>query len=276
MITPTLEEGLHKDEAFMRSPGALERYIKVAQMGSNTQMACQIHLQQASYPDLPRYSPSPLPHGFNTVSFNSLTGLPEDIVRHTLEIDGHAPRQAEEYIRKLGFKFEVDESDDWICRTADGNCVLACTNCDRWYMHNPVNCDKTCRMCHSPPDKHTQTCIHYKAWACKHSIQIPPEKGKGKAAAVDRLSTSQASRRARAGDRHCLQMLDNSRLGKHHRTPDQSSRMPAIIEQFAHITAEAAHPIDKEHAQRLNEQAEFVAALHEQAVDTILATPEEP
>ena len=50
--------------------------------------------------------------------------------------------------------------------------------------------------------------------------------------------------------------------------------MLTIIEQFAHIVAEAAHPVDEEHAQHLDEQAEFVAALHKQAVDTILTTPE--
>ena len=52
--------------------------------------------------------------------------------------------------------------------------------------------------------------------------------------------------------------------------------MLTIIEQFAHIMAEVAHLINKEHTQHLNEQAEFVAALHKQTVDTILATPEEP
>ena len=192
------------------------------------------------------------------------------MLRHTLEIDGHTPRQAEEYLRKLGFQFEVDESGDWVCRTADNNRVLACTNCDKWYMHNPVDCDKPCRMCHMPPDKHTLTCIRYKTWARKHGIQIPPDPSR------DRPSTSQASRRPRTGDRRRLQMPDNSRLGKRRLTPDQSGRMLAIIEQFARIAAEAAQPISDEHAQRLKEQAEFVAALHEQAVDTILATPEEP
>ena len=49
-----------------------------------------------------------------------------------------------------------------------------------------------------------------------------------------------------------------------------------IIEQFAHIMAEAAMPISDKHAQCLKEQADFVAVLHEQAIDTILATPEEP
>ena len=127
-----------------------------------------------------------------------------------------------------------------------------------------------------PPDKHTLTCIRYKAWVCKHGIQIPPEKGKDKAATFDHLSASQASRGARTGDRRRLQMPDNSRLGKRRLMPDQSSRMLTIIKQFARIVAEAAHRIDEEHAQCLNEQAEFVAALHEQAVDTILATPEEP
>ena len=52
--------------------------------------------------------------------------------------------------------------------------------------------------------------------------------------------------------------------------------MLAIIEQFAHIVVEAAMPISDEHAQRLEEQADFVAVLHEQAVDTILAMPEQP
>ena len=111
------------------------------------------------------------------------------------QIDGHTPRQAEEYLRKLGFKFEVDESNDWICRAHDGNRVLACTNCDKWYVHNPVDCDKPCRMCKSPPDKHTQTCIRYKAWARKHGIQVPPEKGKDTVA--DRPSASLASRGAK-------------------------------------------------------------------------------
>ena len=86
LIAPALEEGLHKDEAFMRSPEALERYIEVARMGGNTQMARQIHLQQVDYSNPPRYNPSPPPHGFN--SWNSLTGLPNDVMRHTLEIDG--------------------------------------------------------------------------------------------------------------------------------------------------------------------------------------------
>ena len=132
-------------------------------MGGNTQLACQIYLEQADHTDLllPRYSPAPLLPG--TFSLNSLAGLPEDILRHMLEVDGHTPRQAEEYLRKLSFQFEVDESGDWVCHTSDNNCVLACTNCDKWYMHNPIDCDKPCRMCHMLPDKHTPTCIRYKA-----------------------------------------------------------------------------------------------------------------
>jgi hypothetical protein len=58
--------------------------------------------------------------------------------------------------------------------------------------------------------------------------------------------------------------------------PEQSSRLLVIIEQFARIAAEAAQPVSDEHAQCLDEQAEFVAALHKQAVDTILAMPKEP
>jgi hypothetical protein len=80
----------------------------------------------------------------------------------------------------------------------------------------------------------------------------------------------------KAGDRRRFQMPDNSRLAKRRLTPDQSSRKLTIIEQFARIAAEAANPIDEEHAQRLDESAEFVAALHKQAVDAILAAPKEP
>ena len=86
-------------------------------MGGNTQQACQIYLEQADRPNLPRYSPTP-PRGGWVDHPNTLAGLPvmPDVVCHTLEIDGHTPRQAEEYLCKLGFKFEVDESGDWICR----------------------------------------------------------------------------------------------------------------------------------------------------------------
>ena len=83
--------------------------------------------------------------------------------------------------RRLRFQFEVDESDDWICRAANGNRVLACTNCDRWYMHNSADCDKPCRMCKSPLDQHTRGCIRYRAWARKHGrlldSQAPRFKG---------------------------------------------------------------------------------------------------
>jgi hypothetical protein len=98
-----------------------------------------------------------------------------------------------ERLRQLGFQFEVDDSGDWICRANDSGRVLACTNCDKWYVHNPIDCDKPCRMCKSPPDQHTKGCIHYKAWACKHGILIPPEKGNDKAAEVNRLTTLQTS-----------------------------------------------------------------------------------
>ena len=77
-------------------------------------------------------------------------------MRHVLEVEGHTPRQAVECLRRLGFQFEVDESDDWICRAADGSRVLACTNCDKWYVRSPADCDKPCRMCKSPPDQHTK------------------------------------------------------------------------------------------------------------------------
>jgi hypothetical protein len=274
LVAPALEEGLRKNEAFMHTPQALERYIEVARIGTNTQMARQVHLQQAGCPDPPAYAPSAPPHG--TGNLNSLAGLPDHLVRHALEIDGHTPRQAVERLRQLGFQFEVDDSGDWICRANDGGRVLACTNCDKWYVHNPVDCDKPCRMCKSPPDQHTKGCIRYKAWARKHGIPIPPEKGNDKTAEVNRPTTSQFSRGAQPGDRRRLQLPNNSKLGNRRLTPEQSSRLLVIIEQFARIAAEAAQPVSDEHAQRLDEQAEFVAALHEQAVDTILATPEEP
>ena len=44
---------------------------------------------------------------------------------------------------------------------------------------------------------------------------------------------------------------------------EQSSMLPVIIKQFAQIVAEAAQPVSDKHAQHLNEQAEFITALHE-------------
>ena len=179
-------------------------------MGSNTQLAHQIYLEQADCTDVPMYSLSLPPPG--TISLNSLIGLPDHILRHMLEVDGHTPRQAEEYLCKLSFQFEVDESGDWVCRTSDNNCVLACTNCDKWYMHNLIDCDKPCRMCEMPPDKHTLTCIRYKAWVCKHNIQIPPDPYRDHLSTSQALSTLQASCGPNPGNEHCLQLPDNSKL----------------------------------------------------------------
>ena len=64
MIAPALEEGLRKDEHFMRLPATLERYIEVARMGGNTQQARQIYLKQADRVDIPRYSPTLLCGGW--------------------------------------------------------------------------------------------------------------------------------------------------------------------------------------------------------------------
>ena len=42
--------------------GSREGELQEGAPGGNTQIAGQIHLQQADYPNPPRYSPSPLPH----------------------------------------------------------------------------------------------------------------------------------------------------------------------------------------------------------------------
>ena len=44
LVAPALGEGLHKNEVFMHTPEVLERYIEVATISSNTQMARQVHL----------------------------------------------------------------------------------------------------------------------------------------------------------------------------------------------------------------------------------------
>jgi len=88
------------------------------------------------------------------------------------------------------------DSDSCVVFRVDGARVKACTNCDTWYQHDPVECTKQCRMCNHQPGDHANWCIRKPAqlrFKAKQAGQQPAQKQPARGAP----STSQSAQKSR-------------------------------------------------------------------------------
>ena len=89
------------------------------------------------------------------------------------------------------------DSDHCVVFRVEGTRVKACTNCDTWYLHDPVECTKQCRMCNYQPGDHANWCIRKPAQLRFKAKQAGQQPVQSRQQARGAPSTSQSAQQKR-------------------------------------------------------------------------------